>query len=49
MGFQSPDGDSLCPDSLAVTSWIESYRSFSPLTGILYVRTCPHECSFDAQ
>ena len=38
--FQSPDGDSLCPDTLPNQFPLgPSYSGFSPLTGILYVRT----------
>ena len=37
--FQSPDGDSLCPDVGAVGAVGPSVPRFSPLTGILYVRT----------
>ena len=37
--FQSPDGDSLCPD-FPFRLWDRNHGSrFSPLTGILYVRT----------
>ena len=37
--FQSPDGDSLCPDVLVLFLISPLRSSFSPLTGILYVRT----------
>ena len=37
--FQSPDGDSLCPDRLMRETSQLKTGSFSPLTGILYVRT----------
>ena len=37
--FQSPDGDSLCPDGKHVTKRYRRAVGFSPLTGILYVRT----------
>ena len=38
--FQSPDGDSLCPDEADLGgSGRQVSGRFSPLTGILYVRT----------
>ena len=37
--FQSPDGDSLCPDDRTHRATATATVCFSPLTGILYVRT----------
>ena len=37
--FQSPDGDSLCPDDGLESAGRRPRLCFSPLTGILYVRT----------
>ena len=37
--FQSPDGDSLCPDDRCFGGECSYAGGFSPLTGILYVRT----------
>ena len=37
--FQSPDGDSSLPDRVVAGSAADHCDGFSPLTGILYVRT----------
>ena len=46
-GFQSPDGDSLCPDFEVVVPLGPPPPCFSPLTGILYVRTLTLSCLGD--